>query len=288
MKKIVLCFFVFIMLFYNCKDSNKQLSSEESFVYNWSIQNEFRIDSFVLISSKQKHKIKETPNYKLFYLFFGDGIEFLKVEVEDTSFYFAIKPNLDFKKNIKSLNQTLIDISRFREFLLLRRISITEVNDLVKFITLNGIIGLPRLYKENRMEISTGKAFFFNLQYYQMIKNSTSLSTFYDRINNDKIYWIYQSYMDSLWKKQINDVILRKRNEISKNVIENKDNCKNFYQEIKSNYNSDTNYFFYTMPDFFLYKLSIGKKIILKYYNDKKNWYSIYYPNQDTSLINFD
>lgn len=276
------------MLFYNCKDINKPLITEESFVYNWSIQNKFKIDSFVLISSKQKHIIKQTSNCKLFYLYFGDGVEFLKVEVKDTSFYFAIKPKLDFKKNIKSLNQILKDISQFREFLILRRISKTEVNDLVKFITLNGIIGLPRLYKENRMEISTGKVFFFNLQYYQMIKNSTSLSTFYYRINNDKIYWIYQSYMDSILKKQINDVILRKRNEISKCVIENKYNCKKFYQEIKSNYNSDTNYFFYTMPDFYLYKLSIGKKINLKCYNYNKNWYSIYYPNQDTTFINFD
>jgi hypothetical protein len=49
-------FFVFIMLFYNCKDSNKPLISEESFVYNWCIQNEFRIDSFVLKKSKQKQK----------------------------------------------------------------------------------------------------------------------------------------------------------------------------------------------------------------------------------------
>jgi hypothetical protein len=90
--------------------------------------------------------------------------------------------------------------------------------------------------------------------------------------------------MNDTIKNNIKRIIKSKNSEIRINVIENKILCKKYYEEVKYNYKLDSVLYFYTMPDFYLYKLTFKVNLNLKCYNNKEWWYSVYYPYKDSNL----
>lgn len=298
MKRILLFFFLCISIF-SCKERpNKRfaIANEglDSIRLIEKIFKKYKIDS----SSAEMNQgfsvfdIKENKYITIKCIYFSYKQLFVAVRCLtqsniDTTFLIKVPTtSIDSILSTSSSSQTNRDITSLNSFLSVNsNLTIDEKNEIINYVSVISFIYLSRLKTFSREEdiwmkymIETRNLFSLN--------SKPSYNLFYNRLMSDSLIVIYPTFEDCerdsmeyvKTRDNINITIRDCKPAITENLLISKRICRDNISYIENDTNSKNSYYFYTVPDFYIFRVSITDSVQFQLITQQRFWKSLFTP----------